>query len=189
MVMCFSYARALSYKSCTTKKCLKQYCDHDDPIRCKRMNQTPWFTRSRYCTTPWHYEGKVPIPLWLLSNHFVARKNHFHLSSFDTENSDLDTPGRKIGLLCSCQFWSLTRSTSIGSKRQGVYLGVKKGEFIVFAHFSHKKFAKESLFCAIFPDTATNMQQSTGKEEKSWWFVAIKARRNKVWHKTINFWM
>ena len=43
----------------------------------------------------------------------------------------------------------------------------KRGEFIVFLHFSRRTCMKSHLFHAIFPKSAANMQQSTLKEVRN----------------------
>ncbi len=52
--------------------------------------------------------------------------------------------------------------------RSGAICGSKKGEFIVFFHFSQRTCMKSHLFPVVFPKSAAKIQQSTLKEISNW---------------------
>ena len=49
-------------------------------------------------------------------------------------------------------------------EKESVYFPGKKEEYILFSQFSYRIIKKSHLFHAIFPESASNMQQSTVKE-------------------------
>lgn len=96
VITCLCCTCVLTYKSCTTQKNIKQHSDHDDQTRFKRISQTPMFKGSWCCITPWHCQGKVPRPLQLHKNPFVAKNTHFHLNLLGADISDVGRIGKKI---------------------------------------------------------------------------------------------
>ena len=107
--------------------------------------------------------------LCLPRNYFFERKHPYSPKFVEFANlQNLMHWEEKQGHFLPCQLWSLTPSIIIESKRQGVYFGVKNNvSSLYFTNFHTKSSQNTHLFCVIFPDAATNQQQSTKKRGKS----------------------
>ncbi len=94
------------------------------------------------------------------------------ITCLDFHHLGITTIWRKEhGHIWACQLRPPTLSTSIYNWRTRAHLQIKKGEFIVFFHFSHRTCMKSHLFHSVFLDSAVNKQKSILKEgeNKAYW--------------------